>query len=115
MACPFFFPPQRRDDLLWPHPARLPLGAGFGGTCHAQADNAASPGDAALRDFAGLPRVSIESAETAAIALDWAERGMDFAYALHLATTRAHDGFVTFDRTLVRIARRLGAPPVREP
>ncbi|HZQ91237.1 MAG TPA: hypothetical protein VFA60_05540 [Terriglobales bacterium] len=33
MACPYFLPSEKRDDLLWPHPARLPLGSGFGGSC----------------------------------------------------------------------------------
>jgi predicted nucleic-acid-binding protein len=69
----------------------------------------------ALRRFAGLPRVTVESADTAAQALDWAERGLDFADALHLAAARLHDGFVTFDKALTRTARRLGAPTVREP
>jgi predicted nucleic-acid-binding protein len=69
----------------------------------------------ALRGFAGLPRVTVESADTAAQALDWAERGLDFADALHLAAVRSHDGFVTFDKALARTARKLGAPTVREP
>ena len=69
----------------------------------------------ALRGFAGLPRVTVESADTAAQALDWAERGLDFADALHLAAARSHDGFVTFDKALARTARKLGAPTVREP
>lgn len=68
----------------------------------------------ALRGFAGLPRVTLENPATAALALDWAEQGLDFADLLHLAASRAHDGFVTFDRALARVARRLGAPPVRE-
>jgi predicted nucleic-acid-binding protein len=69
----------------------------------------------ALRGFAGLPRVTLESADTAAQALDWAERGLDFADALLLAAGRPHEGFVTFDKGLVRTARRLGASKVREP
>jgi len=68
-----------------------------------------------LRALAGLPRVTIESPGTAAVALDWAEHGLDFTDALHLAAAQAHNGFATFDKALVRTARRLGAPPVREP
>src|SRR3974377_2398330 len=52
---------------------------------------------AALRGFAGLPHVVVESAATAACALDWAEH-LDFADALHLAAARSHDGFVSFDK-----------------
>ena len=33
MACPFFIPTERADDLALPHPARLPLGAAWRGTC----------------------------------------------------------------------------------
>lgn len=69
----------------------------------------------ALRSLAGLPRVTLENPETASTALDWAEHGMDFADALHLAAAVAHEGLVPFDKTLARTARRLGAPSVREP
>jgi predicted nucleic acid-binding protein len=69
----------------------------------------------ALRAFAGLPRVTVENPAAAAQALDWAEQGLDFADALHLAAAQPHDGFVTFDRALIKAARRLGAPPVQEP
>ena len=69
----------------------------------------------ALRGFAGLPRITLESPDTAAAALDWSEQGLDFADALHLATGQAHDGLVSFDKALARTARRLGAPPVQEP
>jgi hypothetical protein len=33
LACPFFIPTERADDLELPHPARLPLGAAWRGTC----------------------------------------------------------------------------------
>jgi predicted nucleic acid-binding protein len=65
--------------------------------------------------LAGLARVTIENPGTAAAALDWAERGLDFADALHLATAQQHDGFVTFDKPLIRTARKLDAPPMRAP
>lgn len=32
MACPFFLPTERAD-LAFPHPARLPLGSSWRGTC----------------------------------------------------------------------------------
>ncbi len=54
MACPYFFPQQRRDDLVWPHPARLPLGAGFGGTCSAPGFAGTAPSDDELRDGCNL-------------------------------------------------------------
>ena len=69
----------------------------------------------ALRGFAGLPRVTVKSADAVAAALDWAERGLDLADALHLAAARGHEGLASFDRTLARTARRVGAPVVRDP
>jgi predicted nucleic acid-binding protein len=69
----------------------------------------------ALRGLAGLARVTVENPSTAAAALDWAERGLDFADALHLATAQQHDGFVIFDKAFIRTARKLGAPPAHEP
>jgi predicted nucleic acid-binding protein len=68
-----------------------------------------------LATFAGLPRVSVANPEAAAIVPDWAERGLDFADARHLAAAQGHDGFVSFDKALARTAHRLGAPAVREP
>jgi predicted nucleic acid-binding protein len=69
----------------------------------------------ALRGFAGLARVTVESPAQLAAALDWAERGLDFADALHLAAAQPHGGFVSFDKALLRLARKLDTLPVREP
>jgi predicted nucleic-acid-binding protein len=70
---------------------------------------------AAFRRFAGLDRVSLEAQEAIAQALDWTERGLEFADALHLAMAADQDGFLTFDRKLVRAAARLGVEGVRSP
>ena len=78
-------------------------------------DFAAAEVAGALRAFAGLPRVRVENPEAISTALVWAEQGLDFADGLHLAAAQGHDGFVSFDKALARTARRLGAPPVREP
>ncbi|MGA7967436.1 MAG: hypothetical protein WBQ00_03105 [Terriglobales bacterium] len=47
MACPYFVPREIVYDLSWPHPARLPLGAGWTGTCcaasHKSANGAVAP------------------------------------------------------------------------
>lgn len=68
----------------------------------------------AIRAFAGLPTVTVEDGGAIATALDLVERGMDFADALHLTRAARCDGFVTFDRRLVRIAREAGMSGVRE-
>lgn len=36
LACPFFSPTDRANDIPMPHPARLPLGAAWRGTCTVQ-------------------------------------------------------------------------------
>ena len=69
----------------------------------------------ALRALAGLPGVSVEDAPLVAKALDWAEGGMEFADALHLAAAAECDGFLTFDTRLARSAARLGCIPVTMP
>lgn len=68
----------------------------------------------ALRAFAGLPTVSVEDERSVASALDLAERGMDFADALHLCRSAHCEGFASFDRKLVKIARAAGFPGVRD-
>jgi predicted nucleic-acid-binding protein len=70
---------------------------------------------AALRGLLGLPRVHAADAEAFALALDWYEKGLDFADALHLATSHGAVEFRTFDRNLVKGALGLGSCPVMEP
>jgi predicted nucleic acid-binding protein len=57
---------------------------------------------AALTAFAGLPHINLEDAASAAKALDWARRGMDFA-------------FVSFDRRFATVADALSDVKVRPP
>ena len=60
---------------------------------------------AALRAFAGLPPVSVESPATLAEALDRAAAGMDFADALHLCAASRCEAMLTFDRRFIEMAR----------
>jgi predicted nucleic acid-binding protein len=69
----------------------------------------------ALRAFAGLPLVTLEDSNLAARALDWMERGMDFADALHLANADGCEAFLSFDQRFARAAKRVGAMKVRAP
>lgn len=68
----------------------------------------------ALRVFAGLPTVTVEDGAMVAAALDLAEKGMDFADALRLTRTGHCEGFVTFDRKLIRAAKAAGYQGVRD-
>ena len=52
MACPYFVPREIVYDIAWPHPARLPLGAGWTGTCCAQDEQVLT---GSTRDLASLP------------------------------------------------------------
>lgn len=59
----------------------------------------------ALRAFSGLPDVSVESPALLAEALDRAEKGMDFADALHLAAAARCETMLTFDRRFIETAK----------
>jgi predicted nucleic-acid-binding protein len=58
-----------------------------------------------LRIVFRLPTVRLEHPLRVAKALAWAEAGMDFADALHLAAAEDCEAFITFDRPLVKAAR----------
>jgi predicted nucleic acid-binding protein len=68
-----------------------------------------------LRAFASLPNVELDEPDRVASALAWAQGGMDFADALHLAAAKDCEAFVTFDRHLTRTVPAVGAPAVRAP
>jgi hypothetical protein len=53
VACPYFFPKERSFTIGWAFPRRLPLGAGFCGSCRAGAEESV-PDEATLRDFCNL-------------------------------------------------------------
>jgi predicted nucleic-acid-binding protein len=71
---------------------------------------------AAFRRLLGLPGVTAEDPSAVARALAWYEHGLDFADALHLASSAGAGRFATFDRSFARRARTLDdAPTVFEP
>jgi len=53
VACPFFFPTEKIHTIAWAFPSRLPLGAGFCGTCRAGATET-MPSNDELREFCNL-------------------------------------------------------------
>jgi hypothetical protein len=53
VACPFFMPEQRFESD-WPFPQRLPLGAGWAGTCTAPGHEGARPSDEELKSGCNL-------------------------------------------------------------
>ena len=69
----------------------------------------------AFRGFAGLANVRLEDPQLAVTALEWHERGMDFADAMHLARAEGCEAFVSFDKGLAKAAAKVGAMEVRAP
>ncbi len=61
-----------------------------------------------------LPNVEAEDEPLLRQALAWNQNGMDFADALHLASSRRATRFATFDRALIKAAPPTGLP-VSEP
>jgi len=58
----------------------------------------------ALKNSVGLPQVTVEDSPAVAEALDLFETGMDFADALHPASSREAAHFATFDERLKKRA-----------
>ena len=69
----------------------------------------------AVRDFAGLANVTLEDPKLAATSLDWHEKGMDFADAMHLGRAEGLEAFVSFDKGLAKAAAKVGSMDVRTP
>ena len=55
-----------------------------------------------LRHIMGLPSIDTEDAVQVAQAINWYEKGMDFADALHLASSCEVKGFATLDGKMSR-------------
>ena len=60
-----------------------------------------------FRKLLGYPRFQIEDRDAVLRALMLFERGLDFADALHLASSGEAERFVTFDRPFAKAARNL--------
>jgi len=66
----------------------------------------------AVEHLLGMSHVTVERWEAVKDALDLHRRGLDFADALHWASSASCERLVSFDdRRLVRRARRLGLVP----
>jgi predicted nucleic-acid-binding protein len=70
----------------------------------------------ALEHLLGMPHVTVERWEAVKDAIDLHRQGLDFADALHCATSSGCEFFVSFDRKLVRGSSKAGVSlPVRLP
>jgi len=68
-----------------------------------------------LRKFLGLPNVHVHNINAVAQALEWQDKGLDFADAFHLALSQHCTGFATFDRKFRTTAKDLQPCFLQEP
>lgn len=68
----------------------------------------------ALSMFVELQNLTMEDAPSVQTALAWHKAGMDFADALHLASSGRASGFATFDQKLAKKASKLEDAPAIE-
>jgi predicted nucleic-acid-binding protein len=61
----------------------------------------------ALRMLAGLQNIHLEDSANVIKAFGWAEAGLDFGDALHLASSQEARSFATFDDQLAKRAKRI--------
>lgn len=61
-----------------------------------------------LEALVALPNVTCEDEAAFRQALAWHRSGMDFADALHLTAGTSVTEFVTFDRDMIKVGKRLG-------
>jgi len=69
----------------------------------------------AFQKLLGLRNVSVEDPEITQQAVVWYESDLDFADALHLASSKRAEKFATFDTALVKKARYVSAVQVIKP
>ena len=107
LACPFFIPTHRTDDLALPHPARLPLGAAWRGTCAASGHEDAIPTDRQLescnlgyaKSCPRLPKERTCDAVRFAVANDSGET-ISLHFVLEFDYLPAEHGLLEYDRLL---------------
>jgi predicted nucleic-acid-binding protein len=68
----------------------------------------------ALKGFGGLRNVRLEDPLQMAKAFEWTTLGIDFADAVHLASSAGTNRFLTFDRRFVRRSKKLTGMRVAE-
>jgi|HubBroStandDraft_1064217.scaffolds.fasta_scaffold91435_2 hypothetical protein len=104
LACPFFVPLEIVDDGSWPHPSRLPLGAGWAGNCRASGQERPAS-DGHIREFCNLgyasacPHLPV-SRDWDAIRFSVARAGQDqvtIGFVCELGHAPIEHGKLTFD------------------
>jgi len=104
LACPYFVPREILNDGAWLHPSRLPLGAGWSGSCCAS-EPLIAPTDGHLREFCNLgyaaacPHLPVKR-EWDAVRFSVASAGVGqvtFSYVCELGHAPVEHGKLAFD------------------
>jgi len=106
LACPFFVPLEIMNDGSWPHPSRLPLGAGWTGNCRASGQELAAS-DTHIREFCNLGYATAcphlpQRRDWDAVRFSVARAGRDqvtICFVCELAHAPTAQGKLTFDLT----------------
>ncbi len=69
----------------------------------------------AFRDLLSLPNVFVENLQLINNALNWAEQGLDFPDALHLAKSQTETFLLTFDERFIKRSQGIGNCEVKLP
>lgn len=64
-----------------------------------------------LRSLVGIEHITLENRAAVLVAIEAFDAGLDFADALHLASSSRTSGFATFDRRLAKRATALALVP----
>jgi predicted nucleic-acid-binding protein len=68
-----------------------------------------------LRKLLGLPNVTVEDSWTVFQSLNWHKEGLDFADALHMASSLKASRFATFDKNFIRKISKIKTIDAMEP
>jgi hypothetical protein len=107
MACPFFSPIERVENIALPHPARLPLGAAWRGACSAPGAQLVQLGEVELESCnlgyahscPRLPKERIVDAARFAVSKQSAER-LQIHFVLEFEHLPVEQGSLEYDRVL---------------
>ena len=69
----------------------------------------------AFQSLFGLPNVHLKNPLVVANAIEWHQNGIDFADAIHVAQSEEAEAFLTFDKSLIKTAKKNTTIPVRVP
>jgi len=70
---------------------------------------------AGFQKLLGLPNVSVEDPDCINQAISWYSNNLDFADALHLASSKGYERFATFDSAFIKKAQQFSSIEMIKP